>query len=125
VVANFRLLVLDLAVLAPGLAVYGAVMTWVGATLRRPLVVGLVFTLAWEPIALLLPGYIGRVTVAFYLQGLIPHAMPAEAGSGLLRLAVRDVPSAGTALFWLVFALAAALLLAVRTFERREYVLEQ
>jgi hypothetical protein len=43
----------------------------------------------------------------------------------LLQSVFRDAPGAGTSLFWLFFALAASLWLAMRAIERREYVLEQ
>jgi len=38
----------DLAVLALGLAVYGAVFSLIGAALKRPLLVGLIFVVGWE-----------------------------------------------------------------------------
>jgi len=51
--------------------------------------------------------------------------MPSEGATSLLGSVFREVPSAGTSLFWLVVALVASLYLAARTVERREYVLEQ
>jgi hypothetical protein len=56
IAATFRSLVLDLALLGAGLAVYGAVFAFVGARLKRPLVSGLVFAFGWEQLALALPG---------------------------------------------------------------------
>ena len=44
--------------------------------LALSLVVGLVFIFGWEPGMMIFPGYLKRVTVAYYLQGLVPHAMP-------------------------------------------------
>ena len=66
----------DLGVLALGLAVYGAVFALIGAALKRPLLVGLIFVIGWETLAMALPGNLKRLTVAFYIQGLVPHAMP-------------------------------------------------
>jgi hypothetical protein len=43
----------------------------------------------------------------------------------LLQSVFREVPSVPTSLFWLFFAVAVSLVLAARTIERREYVLEQ
>ena len=48
----------DLGVLALGLAVYGAVFALVGAALKRPLLVGLIFVFGWEPLVMALPGYL-------------------------------------------------------------------
>ncbi|MGH9348967.1 MAG: ABC transporter permease [Vicinamibacterales bacterium] len=123
--ASFGLLVKDLGILAIGLAVYGALFALTGAVLKRPLVVGLIFAFGWEQVALLMPGYLKRFTLAYYVQALVPHAMPADGPAGLLQSVFREVPSAGTALFWLFVALAASLVLAARAVERREYVLEQ
>jgi len=123
--ASFVPLLKDLGILAIGLAVYGALFALIGALLKRPLLVGLVFAFGWEQVALLIPGYLKRFTVAYYLQALVPHAMPSDGAISLLENVFREVPSPGTSLFWLVCALVAALYLAARTVERREYVLEQ
>jgi hypothetical protein len=123
--ATFGLLLKDLGILAIGLAVYGALFALVGAVMKRPLVIGLVFAFGWEQVAMLMPGYLKRFTLAHYVQALVPHAMPSDGAASLLQAVFREVPSAGTALFWLLFALAASLYLATRAIERREYVLEQ
>jgi ABC-2 type transport system permease protein len=122
---SFGLLVKDLGILAIGLAVYGALFALIGAVLKRPLVIGLIFAFGWEQMALLMPGYLRRFTLAHYVQALVPHAMPSDGPASLLQAVFRDVPSAGTALFWLFFALGTSLFLAARAIERREYVLEQ
>ena len=45
---HFDPLLTDLGALALGLAAYGAVFAFVGARLKRPLLVGLLFVLGWE-----------------------------------------------------------------------------
>ncbi len=45
---GFPDLLKDLGILALGLAVYGAVFALVGAAMKRPLLVGLVFVFGWE-----------------------------------------------------------------------------
>ena len=122
---SFIDLVKDLILLAVGLAVYGALFAFVGAKFKRPILTGLVFIFGWEQAALLFPGYLKRFTVAYYLQGLVPHAMPSDGVVSLLQSVFREVPSALTSLFWLFFALVLSLMLATRVVERREYVLEQ
>lgn len=123
--ASFGLLVKDLGILAVGLAVYGALFALAGAVLKRPLVIGLVFAFGWEQVALLMPGYLKRFTLAHYVQSLVPHAMPADGTASLLQSVFREVPSAATALFWLFLVTGVSLYLAARAVERREYVLEQ
>ena len=66
---TFPLLLIDMALIGTGLAVYGAVFTLAGAALRRPLVVGLVFAFGWEQLALVVPGYLRRLTVAVLPSG--------------------------------------------------------
>src|SRR5439155_25264173 len=54
---EFVALVIDLGLLAVGLATYGAVFALVGSRLKHPLIAGLVFAFGWEPGVLLFPGY--------------------------------------------------------------------
>lgn len=123
--ATFMQLVADLGLLALGLATYGAVFAFVGAFFKRPLVIGLVFAFGWEQAAMLLPGYLKQFTLAYYLQSLVPHAMPTDGVVGVLQGLFRDAPSPLVSLFWLFAYLVLFLYLAARTVERREYVLEQ
>jgi len=88
-------------------------------------VAGLVFALGWEPAVLLFPGYLKRLTVAYYLQALVPHAMPADSGLSALLQAFTDVPAVASSLVVLGGLTVGALWLAARTVESREYVLEQ
>ena len=123
--ASFPDLLKDLGMLALGLAVYGAVFAYVGSTFKRPLLAGLVFVLGWEPIAVVLPGYLRKVTVAYYLQGLVPHAMPSNSPLSLIQDLFREVPPLATSLFWLALITVGFLWLAARKVSTREYVLEQ
>lgn len=123
--AMFPSLVGDLGMLTVGLAAYGAVFAWVGARIKRPLVAGLVFVLGWEPAVLLFPGYLKRLTVAYYLQGLVPHTMPPDSGIGALLQAFTELPAVAPSVLALAVVTVGALWLAARTVESREYVLEQ
>jgi len=126
VAGSFTALVTDLGLLAVGIATYGALFTLVGTWLKRPLVVGLIYVFGWEQFAMLMPGYLRRFTVAYYLQALVPHAMPADEGvSSLLRSVFSDTPSAVMSLVVLTAVTLVSLFLAMRVIERREYVLEQ
>jgi len=122
---TFGKLVLDLAILGLGLAVYGGVFAFVGAFFKRPLVIGLVFAFGWEQVTLALPGYLKQFTVAYYLQALVPHAMPSDGVTSVLQGMFRDVPPTPVALAWLFIYLGGFLWLATRIVERKEYVLEQ
>jgi ABC-2 type transport system permease protein len=122
---SFGQLLTDLGLLGLGLAVYGALFAFVGSFFKRPLVIGLVFAFGWEQVAMALPGYMKRFTVAYYLQALVPHAMPSEGVVSVLQGLFRDAPSVPVALAWLGTYVAIFLYLAARTVDRKEYVLEQ
>src|SRR5262249_26830291 len=94
----FPTLVSDLGMLAAGLVAYGAVFALVGALMKRPLTVGLVFAFGWEPGVLLFPGYLKRLTVAYYLQGLVTHEMPQESAVAAVMQAFQETPTVAMAL---------------------------
>ena len=122
---SFPSLMKDLGMLAIGLAAYGAVFAFVGARLKRPLVIGLVFAFGWEPVVLLFPGYLKRLTVAYYLQALVPHAMPDDSPVSMLLQVFREVPPVAVSLAWLAGITLVGLWAAAQAVEKREYVLEQ
>jgi ABC-type transport system involved in multi-copper enzyme maturation permease subunit len=122
---TFVNLVKDLGILGAGLAVYGAVFALVGATVKRPLVFGLAFIFGWETLALALPGFLRRLSVAYYLQGLVPHAMPADSPLSVIQSIFRDDLGVTESLVSLAVIALVSLWLAGRAVSRREYVLEQ
>jgi hypothetical protein len=86
----------------------------------------LFLVLGWEPTAALVPGYLKRFTIAYYLQALVAHEPPNDAPMGvLLARFVSDVPTLWASLAALTFVIAGGIWLAGRAVERREYVLEQ
>jgi ABC-type transport system involved in multi-copper enzyme maturation permease subunit len=125
VVSTFPDLLGDLGLLAVGLAAYGSLFAWIGAQFRYPLVLGLVFAFGWEQAAMLIPGYLRKFTIAYYLQGLVPHAMPQDSVLSFLRGLFRDSPSIPSCLLWLTVIWVGFLILAALTVEKREYILEQ
>jgi ABC-type transport system involved in multi-copper enzyme maturation permease subunit len=121
----FPSLVTDLGMVAVGLAAYGAVFALVGTRMKRPLVAGLVFAFGWEPAVLFFPGYLKRLTVAYYMQALVVHQMPQDSAVSMLMQVFHEVPSVTTSLLSLTILVVATLWLAGRAVEQREYVLEQ
>ncbi len=122
---SFIDLVKDLALLSLGLAVYGAVFAFIGAKFKRPLLIGLIFIFGWENAALAFPGYLKKFTVAYYLQALVPHAMPDDNVLSLVQGIFRENPPLWVSLFWIGAIWMTFLFLAAWVVERREYVLEQ
>ena len=123
--ASFLDLVKDLGLLALGLAIYGAVFALIGAGLKRPLLVGLALVFVWEPLVMALPGYLKLYTVAYYLQGLVPHAMPSDSTMSLIQSIFQEAPSFARSMVTLTLIEVGCLWLAMRAIERKEYVLEQ
>jgi hypothetical protein len=74
---------------------------------------------------LLFPGYLKRATVAYYLQALVPHAIPQDSAVSVLMQVFQDIPSVTTSLLCLTCITLVTLWLAGRAVEAREYVLEQ
>jgi ABC-2 type transport system permease protein len=121
----FPSLLADFGMLIAGLASYGAVFALVGTRLKRPLVLGLVYAFGWEPAVLLFPGYLKRLTVAYYLQALVTHEMPQDSAVSMVLQLFHEVPSVVTSLLCLGAIIAVTLWSAGRAVEQREYVLEQ
>ncbi len=125
---EFPSLAIDLALVAAGLAVYGALFALIGAWFRRPLLTGLVVVFGWEPIVTVLPGYMKYLTVAYYLQGLVPHAMPQGDSLSLLQAILTSIQTPlapWTNIVVLAAIWAVAFAAALRVTAGREYVLEQ
>jgi ABC-type transport system involved in multi-copper enzyme maturation permease subunit len=123
--AAFPSLLADFGMLTAGLMAYGAVFALVGTRVRRPLIVGLVFAFGWEPAVLIFPGYLKRLTVAYYLQALVVHEMPQDSAVSMLLQVFHEVPSVLTSLLTLALIVWLTLWAAGRAVEQREYVLEQ
>ena len=89
------------------------------------LLIGLIFIFGWEQAALAFPGYLKQFTVMFYLQAIVPHALPSDGVVSLIQGFFRETPSLLTSLFWLVVIWAVFLAWGARIVARKEYVLEQ
>jgi len=122
---TFPSLLKDLGLIVLGLLAYGGLFAWVGAQFKRPLVIGLMFVFGFEQAALIIPGSLRYLTVSFYLQSIVPHAVMGEGVMSLLQSLVEQKASLGTALGMLVAIGVAFVYLAMRVIARREYVLEQ
>ena len=123
--ATFPSLVTDLGLIGFGLAVYGSLFAFVGSFFKRPLLLGLAYAFGFQQVALAIPGSTKQFTVAYYLNALVPHAMPADGVASLLQGMFRDTPPLWVSLFWLSAYLVVFLVLATRVVERKEYILEQ
>jgi ABC-type transport system involved in multi-copper enzyme maturation permease subunit len=122
---NFIDLVKDLGIIIIGLAVYGALFAFIGAKFKRPLILGLVFIFGWEQAVLMFPGSFKLFSVAYYLQGLVPHAMPNDSFASMVQAIFRETPALSSSLITLGLITVVFLYLAASIVANREYVLEQ
>jgi ABC-type transport system involved in multi-copper enzyme maturation permease subunit len=123
--SSFLDLTKDLGMLVAGLAAYGAVFALAGARLKRPLLFGLLFVFGWENLVMVLPGYLKQLTVAYYLQGLVPHAIPADSTVQVLQNIFQILPGLTESVIGLTVITGLCVWVAARTVTVREYVLEQ
>jgi ABC-2 type transport system permease protein len=105
---------------AGGTVAFAALFHLVGATVRRPVVVGLVYVFFFEALVALLPGSLKLLSLSFYARSLI-YNEAVDAGYPGAMLEVPDAVSAATA--WAVLAAATCSLLLVGAwrFGRTEY----
>ena len=75
--------------------------------------------------ALAFPGYLKRFTIIYYLQSLVPHAMPSDDLLGMLQSMMRETVPLSTVLIVLTLVTVFFLGWAIRVVGRREYVLDQ
>ncbi len=74
----------DLGAALLGLAAYSGVFAALGVLFRRPVLMGLLFVFGWQSVATYVPGLVGKLTVAYHLQSLLPQESFQGALSGFL-----------------------------------------
>lgn len=71
--ANTRLAVHYAIVAVAALAAYGALMVFLGAVTRRPIILGVVLLYGWEKLANVVPGVVDFLTIQKYAHALLPR----------------------------------------------------
>jgi len=111
----------DVGVLALGAMAYGALFAFLGAALKRPVMIGLFFVVVWEWLVTYVPGRFGKLTILHYLISIFPHST-VQRGIQTLLGSPTSRPHAVAVLLGIALAF---LVLTMELFRRREYVLEQ
>ena len=123
---NFVLVAHYGAVLVLAALSYGALAMFLGAWLKRPVVVGVVFLFGWQRAANIVPGAVDFLTIEKYLRALMP-ALATERAKTVIKTALGDfekeqlivqVPSALAILAMIVLAFSIA---TVFMLHHREY----
>lgn len=55
-----------------GLLGYGSLTMFLGALSKRPIVIGVILVYAWQPLAMLAPGFIDFFTIRKYISAILP-----------------------------------------------------
>lgn len=69
---NLNLFLKYLGVFTLALITYGTVFTFLGTSIKHPVLVGLFFAFGWEKITVVVPGLIKKFSVAYYLLSSFP-----------------------------------------------------
>jgi ABC-2 type transport system permease protein len=115
-----------LGVLWLGILAYTAFFTFLGAVLKRAILVGLVFGFGWENIIQYFPGSTQKFSIVHYLKSLLPYR-PAGGGGGRLALLLFKLEPTPPAVAVLMLAVVAGVLLALACwfFRTKEYLYEE
>ncbi len=116
---NLGLFLKYLIVLVLALIAYGAIFTLFGISLKRPVLIGLLFAFGWEKITLIVPGFIKKFSVVHYLLSSFPHdRIPPRKIKELFHgTTIRPVSS----IFILLLISLVFLGLSIWIFSRKEY----
>jgi ABC-2 type transport system permease protein len=118
---HFPSVMWDMCVLFLGALAYGALFLLFGTALRRPIMVGLFFSVVWEVLVTYIPGRFAKFTILHYLLSLLRHSTAQRVVQQLLQ----SMSSRLASVVILLLISAVFLGLAMFVFSRREYVLEQ
>ncbi len=115
-----------LGVLGLGILAYTAFFTFLGAVLKRAIIVGLVFGFGWENVIQYFPGSTQKFSIVHYLKSLLPYRPMSGGGRGVALLLFRLEPTRPlTAVLMLTVITAAFLALACWIFRMKEYLYEE
>lgn len=73
-----------------GLMAYGALCMFLGATVKRPIVIGVIFLIPWQRIAMRIPGYVDFATVEKYMNTMLP-VLPTQRENAMMREVVSGI----------------------------------
>lgn len=114
------------AVLGLGILAYTAFFAFLGAVLKRAILVGLVLGFGWENVIQYFPGSTQKFSLVHYLKSLLPYR-PQGGGAGpLMILLFRLEPTTPlVAVLTLATVTAVFLALACLVFRAKEYLFEE
>lgn len=115
-----------LGVLVLGILAYTAFFTFLGALLKKAIILGLIFGFGWENVIQYFPGSTQKFSLVHYLKSLLPYRPMGGGGRGVALLLFRLEPTAPpVAVLMLALIAGAFLALACWFFRTKEYLYEE
>jgi ABC-type transport system involved in multi-copper enzyme maturation permease subunit len=115
-----------LGVLVLGILAYTAFFTFLGAVLKRAIILGLIFGFGWENVIQYFPGSTQRFSIVHYLKSLLPYRPAGGGGGRLMLLLFKLEPTAPLVAILMLAVIAGAFLaLACWVFRTKEYLYEE
>jgi ABC-type transport system involved in multi-copper enzyme maturation permease subunit len=111
----------DLGIVLLAVMAYGGFFALLGAWLKHPILVGMMYGFGWEAIISYLPGFTRKLTITHYIQSISPHGDTASAIAMLIGERTAPLESVITLVLLSVLFVATASLIL----REKEYVLEQ
>ena len=111
----------DIGIVFLAIMAYGGFFALLGAWLKHPILVGMIYGFGWEAIISYLPGFTRKLTITHYIQSISPHGDTASAIAMLIGERTPPLESVLTLLLMAALFVATASLVL----REKEYVLEQ
>ena len=111
----------DIGIVFLALLAYGSFFSLLGAWLKHPILIGLIYAFGWEGIVALLPGFTRKMTITHYIQSIFPH----DETLGAIAMMIGERSSAVESVATLILLTAFFLATAALVLREKEYVLEQ
>lgn len=115
-----------IGVLGLGILAYTAFFAFLGAVLRKAILVGLAFGFGWETVIQYFPGTTQRFSLVHYLKSLLPYRPQGGVAGPLMILLFRLEPTSPVVSVLALVAIAAVFLgLACLVFRLKEYLFDE
>jgi ABC-2 type transport system permease protein len=115
----------DAGVLALGILAYTALFAFLGAFLKRAIIVGLIFGFGWENIIQYFPGSTQKFSLVHYMKSLLPRQPAGGSGRLAILLFKLEPTRPAVAVLVLLGITAAFLALGCWLFRTKEYLFEE
>jgi ABC-type transport system involved in multi-copper enzyme maturation permease subunit len=104
------------------LVAYMAFFSFLGALLKKSMIIGLFFVFGWEIVASLFPGMTQKLTFSYYIKSLLPYSADDGSFLSFLMVQVEPISKAG-AVIVLLLSIVVFLTAGSYLFQKKEYII--